>query len=557
MIPIPWFARGPLLHRSRQILSVFTRYRLARLVSDLQLREGGLRGPRLANHAELHEHGEALRLALIELGATFIKLGQALSARNDLLPPEYIEELSKLQDEVPPIPFEPIRALIQQELGESPEKIFKSINPTPIASASIGQVYAARLQNDQEVVIKVIRPGVEASIERDLEIVQDIAAWATQNTDLGKQYDLSAIVDEFAYTLRGELDYLREGQNADTFRQQFFDDPRIYIPRVYWNLTTRQVITIERVKGIKINDLAGLDQAGINRKIVAENLMHFALRQVFEFGFYHADPHPGNFFVQPDGSLAVMDFGMVGRLTPKMVSSLLGIARALENRDSDLLVDEMVRTGMYSRRFSRRDIGRDIDHLLDRFSNLPIEQLSATDVSREIMNVALHHGLQFPGELVAMTRAITISEGTGSLLYPDFQLATFSSPYVRKFWMKQRSPATLLPRISQAAIDGFEFGVELPRRASRVLEQLERGQMEFSLNTDRMQNLLSKMQKMTNRLAMAILLAATIVALGFVLVLYRSERWQVFFDWFFGFAFIGSLLWGAWIMWSIWRSNRD
>jgi ubiquinone biosynthesis protein len=181
-------------------------------------------------------------------------MGQALSARSDLLPPEYIDELSRLQDTIPPVPFEKIRQVLIEELGESPEKLFGSLDPQPVASASIGQVYNATLKNGQEVVIKVVRPQAMETFERDLEIMTDITEWASQHTAIGHLYDLRALVDEFAYTVRNEFDYLREGRNADIFRQNFYGDQRVYIPRVYWDLTTHQVITMERVSGIKIND---------------------------------------------------------------------------------------------------------------------------------------------------------------------------------------------------------------------------------------------------------------------------------------------------------------
>ncbi|HEX9018322.1 MAG TPA: AarF/UbiB family protein, partial [Anaerolineaceae bacterium] len=328
------------------------------------------------------------------------------------------------------------------------------------------------------------------------------------------------------------------------------------IPRVYWELTTHRVITLERVSGIKINDIQGLDQAHINRRSVAENLMHFALRQVFEFGFYHADPHSGNFFVQPDGSLAVMDFGMVGRLTAQTKRTFLGIAVGIQRADTDILVDELIAAGIYTRGIERRSLVRDLDRLFDLFSGGAIRDLTGTQLAREVMQIALRHNLQLPSELVAMTRAITIAEGTGLMLFPDFQLFRFASPYVQTFWKEQRSLETILPRVSQTALDSLELGLELPRRMSRLLELMERGQMEFNINMQPIREAMSQMQKMTNRLALAMILSAAIIALALILVIYHPATWQAMGEVIFGLAFFSSLAFGAYLMWSIIRSGR-
>jgi ubiquinone biosynthesis protein len=554
---IPWFSRGASLARSRQIVTTLTRHGLSFVLTGLEqgrpARGMGLLG--LLRHASPRQAAQ-LREALEELGPSFIKVGQALSARADLLPPAYVDELSKLLDEVPPTPFSEMEAVLRSELGHPPETLFATLDPNPVASASIGQVYAATLTSGQEVVIKVVRPGALDTFERDIEILNDIADWVTNHTSLGQYYDIRALVDEFAYTVRNEFDYLREGRTADIFRQNFYSDHRVYIPRIYWELTTHRVMTMERVYGLKINDLAGLDRERINRRVVAENLMHFALRQIFEFGLYHADPHPGNFFVQEDGSLAVMDFGMVGRLNPQTKNIFLGIAMAIQRSDTSLLADELMAAGIYNRGLDRRALVRDLDRLFDHFTGGSLSELTGTQALRDIMGIVLRHGMQLPSELVAMTRAVTIAEGTGMTLYPGFQMFRFAAPYVQQFWAEQRSPEKILPRLGQAASDSLELGLELPRRVSRLLELLERGQMEVNVNLQVLREISGQMQKMTNRLALAMLLSAVIIALALVLVIYHPAAWQAMGEIIFGFAFLSSLAFGAWLMWSIIRSGR-
>lgn len=554
---IPWIARRPLLQRSQQIIATLTRHGLGWLLTQATSgEEGRLRGLRRLLKQSARTQAEELVQALIELGPTFIKFGQALSARADLLPPAYIAELNKLQDLVPPLPFDQMVAVLREELGRNPEEIFAYLDPEPLASASIGQVYSARLWDGEEVVVKIVRPGAEQTFEQDLEILNDLVDWVTRNTALGQLYDLRTLVEEFAHTVRDEFNYIREGRNADTFRKNFSDDPRIYIPVVFWEYTTRRVITLEKVAGLKINDLAGLDQANIDRRVVAENLMHFALRQIFEFRLYHADPHPGNFFVQPDASLAVVDFGMVGHINERTRRTFLGIARAIERRDSFMLVDELLEAGIFTRGINRRAFARDLERLLNQLSGIAIKDLSATDVLRDWMDVILRNGLQLPGELVAMTRAVAISEGTGTLLYPNFNLFEFAAPYLKSFWQEEQSPSTLLPRLTAAASDGLELSLDLPRRAIRILSQIEQGKLEVNLNRQELDDLVGKFQKMTNRLTLGMILSAVIIALSLIMVIYRAETWETLGNYIFGFALISSILFGIWLIWSIIRTGR-
>uniref|UniRef100_A0A7C4PLP1 AarF/ABC1/UbiB kinase family protein n=1 Tax=Anaerolinea thermolimosa TaxID=229919 RepID=A0A7C4PLP1_9CHLR len=554
---IPWIARRPLLQRSQQIITTLTRHGLGWLLTQAASgEEGRLRGLRRLLKQSARTQAEELVQALIELGPTFIKFGQALSARADLLPPAYIAELNKLQDLVPPLPFDQMVAVLRDELGRSPDEIFSYLNPEPIASASIGQVYSARLWGGDEVVVKIVRPGSEQTFEQDLEILYDLVDWVTRHTALGQLYDLRTLVEEFAHTVRDEFNYIREGRNADTFRKNFSDDPRIYIPVVYWDYTTRRVITLEKVAGLKINDLAGMDEAKIDRRVVAENLMHFALRQIFEFRLYHADPHPGNFFVQPDASLAVVDFGMVGHINERTRRTFLGIARAIDRRDSFMLVDELLEAGIFTHGINRRSFARDLERLLNQLSGIAIKDLSAAEVLRDWMDVILRNGLQLPGELVAMTRAIAISEGTGTLLYPEFNLFEFAAPYLKSFWQEEQSPSTILPRLTAAASDGMELGLDLPRRATRILSQIEQGKLEVNLNRQELDDLVGKFQKMTNRLTLGMILSAVIIALSLIMVVYRAETWETLGNYIFGFALISSILFGVWLIWSIIRTGR-
>jgi ubiquinone biosynthesis protein len=555
--PLPWLPRRGLVGRTRFIVTVLTRHGWGWILSQMGANAAARREPPgLSQENYNRVQAEHLREAFNELGATFIKLGQALSTRSDLLPSEYIAELGKLQDEVPPLPIDEMEKVLVQELGKPAGEIFSEFDPNPLASASIGQVYAGRLKNGIKVVVKIRRPDVAKIMNQDLEILAAMASWIMAHTNLGQLYDLNAFVEEFSFRLRNELDYVREGQNANIFKKNFCDDPTIYIPYIFWDFTTHAVITLERVYGIKINDVATMKSAGINMRQVAENSARFTLRQLFEFGFFHADPHPGNFFVQPDASLAVMDFGMVGHLTNAMRNSLLTMIIAMATRDAEILVDELMDAGITRKTIRQRQLAMDLERIFESYIGGSAQFLTATQVLNQILDIANRHGLQMPGEMAMLARMSTINEGISMTLYPGFRMLDFAAPYVLHYWQEQRSPQKMIPRLGKTALDGLELSLNLPRQASRLLKQMERGQLEFNINYEGFRDILAQMQKMANRMALSIIIGATIVALGMVVQVYMPPELVAIGRFFFGAMFLFSLAFGVYIMWSIWKSGR-
>ncbi|HEY6571869.1 MAG TPA: AarF/ABC1/UbiB kinase family protein, partial [Candidatus Eisenbacteria bacterium] len=404
------------LGRTRQLARVLWHYGLESIVE-----RGGLRrfAPPFALPTAKEAHrteAERVRLALGEMGATFIKLGQMLSTRADLLPPDFIAELSKLQDSAPPVPFEEIERIVKEDLAALPTWPFASFGSTPIASASIGQVHAAVLMDGTPVVVKVRRPGVEEQVELDLGILRDIVEWVQVHTAIGRDYELRPLVDEFAYTLRDELNYVHEAQNAIRFRAAFAHDRGVQVPVVFGKFSTARVLTMERVGGVKISDLATLQSLGIPGRAVAENAVRLFLRQVLEFGFFHADAHPGNYFVQPDASLAVVDFGMVARLSETTQGHLIRAMVAASREDAVTLSDELFALGVAGPRANRPHFERDLAHVVARYGNLSIGELSASAVAQELFQIAFKHRLQLPSELAMLLRVASMSEGIGLML---------------------------------------------------------------------------------------------------------------------------------------------
>ncbi len=557
LLPVPWLARSNLRRRTQQIATVLGKHGLNSLAAQVGLSETPLGALiRLPQENTTYTPAQRFRQALAELDGTFIKLGQALSTRPDLLPAELVTELSKLQDAAPASPFESIRQTICDELGSPPEEVFATIDPRPIASASIGQVHSATLKNGRPVIVKVVRPGVPELCEQDLEILAGMAEWMEQHSQLGRDYDVIALVDEFAYRLRNELDYQVEGHNADIFRRNFAGDEGIYIPRIYWQYTTKRVLTMERITGIKINDLAALDAAGINRHAVAGNAVRLILREVFEFGFFHADPHPGNVFVLPDGSTGLIDFGMVGRLTPRLQDIMLKMILAMSRVDAEGMCEELFSMGAIRGRVKRSALQRDLAHFLDRYAAGPVKDMATAEAGREILSLAFKHHLQLPSELIMFIRVLTMSEGLGVMLDPEFQLFEFAGPYLKKFWSDRRSPPAMARSMGESALAASELALDLPRRVALLLEKTERGEMNMSIHVDELTQTIHQLQKMANRLAIAIILGATIVSFGLIIGVYRPDFSDAYMGPMFLLGFIFSLGFGAWLVWSIWWSGK-
>ena len=550
------FPTRPVARRTRDIAKVLAGHGLGTLVDQTGLTRFLPRFHRPEPERPRLSQAQRLRLALGELGVSFTKLGQTLSTRADLLPADIIAELSKLQDSAPCVPLAAVERVIIEDFGAPPDGIFARFDPTPMASASIGQVHAATLRDGREVVVKVRRPGIVEQVDVDLEILRSIVDWVQQHTAMGEDYDLHPVVDEFAYTLHDELDYVREAQNAVRFRRAFADDPGIHIPRVHEDYSTHRVLTLERVTGIKISDVEALDRQGISRRAVAENAVRSFLREVLEFGFFHADPHPGNYFVQPDGSLAIVDFGMIGRVSEVTQNRLLRAGLAALHQDSEALAEELYALGVAGRRAQRAAFQKDLDHLIGHYGGYSLSELSARVVVEELVRVVFRHKLQLPAELALLLRVSTMSEGVGLSLDPAFHYFDYASPIFRSSWKQRRSLSANLERLGRTASDAAELGIALPRRLDLLLGRLERGEMQMTVQHRGLDRVTREFQRMTNRLALSVILAASVVAVGIAAGVRREVTGDPVLAWLLRLGLVFSVAFGFSVIWGIWRAGR-
>ncbi len=457
------------------------------------------------------------RQALEEAGPTFVKFGQILSTRPDLLPPAFITELSKLVDSVSPEPWEKMRAVLTRELGREPEMAFASIDPQPIASASLAQVHAAVLPDGQQVVIKVQRPNIISVIDTDLEILSVLATRA-QNSSLGRVSDFIGIADDFSFTLRNELDYQREGRNADRLRESFAETPNLlYIPKVYWDLSTRQVLVMEHIHGIKINDIPALDAAGYDRHKIALNSAGATVKQVMEDGFFHADPHSGNYLILPGEVIGLVDFGKVGYLRDKDRLDLIRLFMSAIQLDVDGLIDQLARMGAVMEDVDQNRLAHDLHRFLNKYNGAPIKYIRAQELIDEITAITFRHHLHLPSTWWLVGQTIAMLEGIGLQLDPDFDVFKAAEPHIKRLM-----PKIFLPQDGWARNVLMDFTIwgelfhRLPRVGNRMLERLERNE-PFRMEFNDIDRILGKIDKLVTRLALSLLVAAFVIGLPILL----------------------------------------
>ena len=467
-----------------------------------------------ARRDEPYTSPEHVRLALEELGPTFIKFGQLLSTRTDLLPPDYLDELAKLQDAAPQESWESIKAVIREELGADPEQVFAQFHTQPLAAASIGQAYAATLRDGTQVVVKVRRPGVEAQIAEDLEILQDLAERADKQWETARQYNLRGVIEEFSRTLRAELDYLQEGRNAERFAANFADSVDVAIPRVFWETTTSRVLTLERMHGIRIDDLPALDAADIDRQQLAQRGANLILTMVFEDRFFHADPHPGNMFVQADGSIALIDFGMVGQLDEEVTDQLSEVLLTFTRGDLDALTTALIKLSVTKETPDRDELRRSLAAFVSQYRGRPLSEINLSHLLGQLLALLRDHHLQLPQETALLFKVLMMAEGLAAELDPQFQMLQALTPYSERLVQRQLSLPVLAKRWAQASADAGALLLELPGTLRRMRQVLETNGLEVHLRAAELEPLVDRAERIGNRLIAGLITAALISGIG-------------------------------------------
>jgi predicted unusual protein kinase regulating ubiquinone biosynthesis (AarF/ABC1/UbiB family) len=459
-----------------------------------------------------------IRETLLDLGPTFIKVGQLFSTRADLFPSEYVEELSKLQDRVPAFSYEQVEAIIEQDLGKQVHELYRSFDPIPLAAASLGQVHKAQLHSGEEVVAKVQRPALRQLFEIDLRILKGITRYFQNHPEWGRGRDWLGIYEECCRILWEEIDYLNEGRNADTFRRNFRNEDWVCVPRVYWRYTSPRVLTLEYAPGIKISHYEAIEAAGLDRRNLAQLGARAYLQQLLNDGFFHADPHPGNIAVSPDGSLIFYDFGMMGRIQPITREKLLDTFFGIAQKDADRVVTSLVALGALSPVEDMGPVRRSVQYMLDHFMDQPFENQSVSEISDDLYEIAYDQPFRFPATFTFVMRAFSTLEGVGKGLDPDFNFMEVARPFAMQIMSNGNSSPenSILSELGRQAAQVSSTAFGLPRRLEDTLEKIERGDLRVrvrSTETDRVIRRLSSVNIGTNYtlLVSAFTLSATIL----------------------------------------------
>lgn len=408
------------------------------------------------------------------------------------------------------------------------DEAFAQFDRAPLASASIGQAHAAVLHDGTAVVVKVRRPGVLDKVDVDLQILQNLAARAQRNRQWAEQFDFPALVGDFSRTLREELDYGLEAENAAQFAAMFRDSPGVHIPVVYRELSSAHVLTIERMTGLRVDQPQVLEQNGVEVRALATRLVEMNLTMAFDHGLFHADPHPGNYFIEQSGRIAVIDFGMVGRLSSQHRNDLAAFFVAVDTGDSSRASDVLLRLCRPRAATDRDALEDDVDRLVRRYYGKDLASLRLSEILGDLMGVLRNRHLALPTPYALLFKAWAMLEGTVARLDPHASIATFISAHVRRLLSAQYSPSAMLGRVAESSLEAAQIGIELPRRAMRLLDDLERGTLTLQLQPANTDEVLDRLERLTNRLVTAAITSALIIGLAILMLLYHpygSTRW--------------------------------
>ncbi|MCS7300961.1 MAG: AarF/ABC1/UbiB kinase family protein [Fimbriimonadales bacterium] len=514
----------------------------------LSLSKGELRVP----EEPLESPAQHLRAAMEELGPTFVKLGQILSTRSDLLPEPFIEELRKLQDSVPAEPWDTMRPVIEAELRRPLEEVFAAIHPEPIGAASLSQVYAAQLLDGTPVAVKVQRPRIREVVELDLEILHDLASLA-QRTQLGELYDPETVAEDFAFTLLNELDYRRELRNAEQFRRNFEGVSEVHIPVFYPEYCTERLLVMERLQGIKVDAVDALRAAGHDTREIALRASRLIIKEVLEDGFFHADPHPGNYLILPDGRIGVLDFGMVGVLNDDDRLNLTRLYIAIVRLDTHAILNVFARMGAFTRFTDRPKLARAAERIINKYRGRTLKESRFTEFWNDLTELCRHYHLRLPSNLWLVGKTLAMLEGIGRQLDPDYDLFEVSKPFVRQLSKTAWLPALSLQDVVEQ-MDTWRYLLrEMPAMLMQWLQSVERGKVPVEAQIGATQETLDRLDAMITRLSLSMLVAAFIVGLALLLPATRDIP--------FGTpltiaGFVGATILGVWLLVSILKKRH-
>ena len=547
--------------RYRQIVSVLLKHGLG----DLVTRVGLYRQLGISRRFFTKRKAEAsltpltrwqrARMVLEELGPSFIKLGQLVSTRPDLVPPEACAEFEKLQDTVPAFPVSQVREIIETELGDSLEALFKEFDETPVASASVSQVHRAVLPDGTVTAVKVRRPGIRTTIEVDLEIMFNLAELIEKHIHGMETFDPIGIVREFSRTIKRELNFDIEAGNIERFARNFRSDTNIYVPKVYRHLSTDKVLVMEFVEGIKISDLNALADANLNLELIADRGADIILKQIFEHGFFHADPHPGNILVLPDNVICLLDYGMTGTLTGRNRDNLVDLIAGIVRRNAKRMTRSLIRLSQLESAETVESLEADIADFVEQHLYRPLKDIRMGSLLTQLFQLLIRHNLKIPPVFYLLDKALITVEGNGRRLSPEFDIIEHMKPFVRQLLSERLSIRKLRKDFYTTSLDWEAVLRELPSDTRNIINKIKRGRIRIEFEHKGLEPMLKTHDRISNRVVYGIVLSSLVIGSSLIVLSGIPPKWhEIPIIGIVGFLTAGAM--GFWLLISIMRHGK-
>jgi ubiquinone biosynthesis protein len=510
-----------------------------------------------AEHGAASARGQHLREVLDELGPTFVKFGQLLSTRPDVVPPDIAAELRALQDDVRPFPFEQAERVIEEDLGNTLERLFLDFDPTPVAAASIGQVHRATLPNGREVAVKVQRPGAPRQIEADLALLYQAARLVRERIRAFDFVDTRQLVDEFARSMRKELDYRLEARNAQTFHRQFVGNPHVHVPKVYWHYTRARVLTLEWIEGVQLADVDLLGMTLEERRELAYRITETWMTMIFRHGFFHGDPHPANILLPREaGVVGLVDFGAAGTLTDDDMSKLTGLFIDAANENIEQLPKRLADLGVRYPKEREGEFLTELRELYYRYYGASLSEIDPLQVIREGFQLIYSMNLQLPTRFLLLDRAIATLGSVGVELYPDFNVFEVARPYARDLMLERFTPERVARRARREVFRYAQVIAEAPHQFHDFMEEIRDGQIEVGFVHKGLDDFLDNMQKVFNRLVIALIVTGGLIGSSLIGIFAKGGPHVVGVNVISIIGFALSTVLGVWLLWGVVRSGR-
>lgn len=538
------------LGRYREILSVFYKYGFDSYISGVSekniFRRLAFKSKKLDD--ESISRGERLKQAFEELGPTFVKLGQILSTRYDMLPRDIVDSLSGLQDSVAEFSLSEAEDIFRSEIGQSFAESFSEFYPDPLAAASIGQVYRAKLFGGENVVVKIQRPNIEKMIKTDIEIISKMGKLVDESVNKSGMFKAGEIVKEFGYYLSREIDYTYEAQNALKFANNFKNRRGVKIPKIYWEYTTSKVLVMEEIEGVKISEVENLEKKNWNLRKIAKNLADSFMTQVFIDGIFHGDPHPGNIMVIDENTIGYIDFGITGFMDSDTKRFMVSMLKSSQDKNVDDVMESLMDIGSAPEDVNEEELKKDIYFIMSHYFDMPMERINVGDAIKEVFNTAYSHKLKLPAQLSLLMKSTMTIEGCVRKLQPDFSLEEISKQIIGKIYREKISSRKFVSDAGKFLYENYETAVKMPKRINKILENAEKNKIKLSLKHEDGDRFVTNIKEISSGLVFGVITGALILASS-LLLLNVSEIHSKLVKYAATFTFAGSVLVGNLYMW--------